>query len=174
VTFELSDILKAIGPSASIIFAAWIFMGFLQQRYDAAISRYRGAISDYRSFKHAPDRRDNVQEQILVYKRRCELMGYACFSGLASAILFLLTMIAGGLDVIIPHKPALALLGAGTALGGFGLVIAATVLVIFEATYTQRQLDTELLDVPDLANKTGQEPGKVARQQPRNIAKVRD
>jgi hypothetical protein len=38
---ELSDVLKAIGPAASIIFAAWIFMGFLQQRYDAAVSRYR-------------------------------------------------------------------------------------------------------------------------------------
>ncbi|MDE5459929.1 hypothetical protein [Bradyrhizobium sp. CSS354] len=46
--------------------------------------------------------------------------------------------------------------------------------MIFDASYSQRQLDTELLDVPDLANKTGQKPGKVARQQPRNIAKVRD
>lgn len=149
-------------------------MGFLQQRYDAAVSRYRQAISDYRSAAHKPDRRDNVQEQILVYKRRCELMGYACFAGLASAILFLLTMIAGGLDVIIPHNPLLTGFGASTAFGGFGLVIAATVLVILEASYTQRQLDTELLDVPDLAHKTGQEPGKVARQQPRNIAKVTD
>ncbi|MGY3420651.1 hypothetical protein ACVWZW_001126 [Bradyrhizobium sp. F1.13.4] len=88
--------------------------------------------------------------------------------------MFLLTMIAGGLDVIIPHNAVLALFGTATAFGGFGLVIAATVLVIFDASYSQRQLDTELLDVPDLANKTGQKPGKVARQQPRNIAKVRD
>jgi hypothetical protein len=37
---DLNEILKNIGPSAAIIFAAWIFMGFLQQRYDAAIDRF--------------------------------------------------------------------------------------------------------------------------------------
>ena len=35
MNFELSDVLKAIGPAASIIFAAWIFTGFLQQRAPA-------------------------------------------------------------------------------------------------------------------------------------------
>jgi hypothetical protein len=48
-SFQLSDALKAIGPPASIIFAARILMGVLQQRYDAVISRYREAISDFRT-----------------------------------------------------------------------------------------------------------------------------
>ncbi|MGY4601845.1 hypothetical protein ACVW16_000257 [Bradyrhizobium sp. USDA 4474] len=102
MSFHLSEILKAIGPSASIIFAAWIFVGFLQQRYDAAVDRYRQTISDYRSGEHPADRRDNIQDQILVFKYRCQLMSYACFTGLLSAILFLLTLVSGAVDVIIP------------------------------------------------------------------------
>ncbi|MGY3452640.1 hypothetical protein ACVILH_004982 [Bradyrhizobium sp. USDA 4353] len=163
MTFQLSEILKALGPTASIIFAAWIFMGFLQQRYDAAIDRYRAAISDFRSAEHAPERRDNVREQVLLFKRRCALMGYACLGGLAAAVLFLLTMIAGGVDVIVPDTPVVTVFGTLCALGGFALVIAATVLVIIEASYTHRQLDAELLDVPDLAHRTGLEPGRLSR-----------
>lgn len=172
MSFDLSDILKAIGPNASIIFAAWIFMGFLQQRYDAAVARYLAAISDFRSAEHAPDRRDNVREQIVLFKRRCQLMNYACFAGLASAILFLLTMIAGGLEVITPGNALLTIAGTGATFGGFALVIAATILVLIEASYTRRQFDAELLDVPDLARRTGLEPGKVGRPQSRDVAET--
>ena len=170
MSFELSDVLKAIGPAASIIFAAWIFMGFLQQRYDAAVSRYRQAISDFRTGNHALDRRDNIRDQILVFKRRCELMNYACMVGLASAILLLLTLIAGEIDVVIPNTPLLAVVGSISAFVGLTLVIVGSVLVIMEASYAHRQLDAELLDVPDLAEKTGQQPGMVRKNQPRHIA----
>src|SRR4051812_24804018 len=170
MSFELSDVLKAIGPAASIIFASWIFMGFLQQRYDAAVDRYRLAISDYRTGKHAPDRHDNIRDQILVFKRRCELMNYACMVGLVSAILFLLTLIAGELDAIIPKSTLLAFIGSISAFGGLTLVIVGSVLVLMEASFGHRQLDAELLDVPELASKTGQQPGMVREKQPRKIA----
>jgi uncharacterized membrane protein YraQ (UPF0718 family) len=172
MSFALSDILKAIGPAASIIFAAWIFMGFLQQRYDAAVGRYRQSISDFRTGRHATDRQDNIREQILVFKHRCELMNYACQVGLLSAILLLLTLIAGGLDAIIPHSAALAVFGSVCAFAGLAMVIAGAVLVLMEASYAHRQLDAELLDVPELARKTGQKPGMVRDQQPRNIGKT--
>jgi Protein of unknown function (DUF2721) len=170
MSFELSDVLKAIGPTASIIFAAWIFMGFLQQRYDAAVSRYREAISDFRTGCHAPDRHDNIRDQILVFKRRCELMNYACMAGLVSAILFLLTLIAGELDAILPQSALLAMVGSITAFGGLTLVMVGSVLVLMEASYAHRQFDAELLDVPDLAENTGQQPGMVREKQPRHIA----
>jgi hypothetical protein len=172
MSFDLSDVLKAVGPAASIIFAAWIFMGFLQQRYDTAVSRYREAISDFRTGKHRPDRHDNIREQILIFKRRCELMNRACLAGLISAILFLLTLILGELDAVIPHVALLAIVGSISAFGGLMLVIVGTVLVITEASYAHRQLDAELLDVPDLA-KTGQQPGMVREEQPRRIASAR-
>lgn len=99
-------------------------------------------------------------------------MNYACMVGLISAILFLLTLIAGELDAIIPHIAVLAMIGSITAFGGLALVIVGAVLIIMEASYAHRQLDAELLDVPDLA-KTGQQPGMVREEQPRRIASAR-
>jgi uncharacterized membrane protein YraQ (UPF0718 family) len=160
--FTLSDLFKAIGPTASIIFAAWIFMGFLQQRYDAAVERYREMIGKYRDVKQTDDRRGNAKDQIMRYKRRCELMNYACITGLVSAIMLLLTLIVGALDVILPGYAVLKYVGAGTSLLGFALVIAAAFLVIKESVISFRQLSEELLDVPELAHGTGQQPGSVS------------
>src|SRR3978361_552843 len=87
MNFELSDVLKAIGPAASIIFAAWIFMGFLQQRYDAAIDRYREVVAQYRLPDMGDVRRANIRDEIARYKRRCELMTTATLVGLVAAIL---------------------------------------------------------------------------------------
>src|SRR5436305_1444599 len=36
VQFDLKDLLQAIGPTASLVFAAWIFLSFLESRYVAA------------------------------------------------------------------------------------------------------------------------------------------
>jgi hypothetical protein len=173
MNFEMSDILKAVGPSASIVFAAWIFMGFLQQRYDAAISRYRAAISDFRTNKHGADRHDNIRDQILVYKWRCELMNYACQTGLVAAVLFLLTLLVGEGAVILKDSPILTLIGSGAVFLGLLLVISAAAMVFWESSYTPRQLDAELLDVPGLADKTGQRAGKVREQQPAGLPNVK-
>ena len=159
--FTLPDLFKAIGPTASIIFAAWIFMGFLQSRYDAAVERYREMIGKFRDVDQTRDRRGNAKDQIMRYKRRCELMNYACVTGLISAIMLLLTLIAGALDVIAPGFAILKYISAGAALLGFTLVIAAAALVIVESVISFRQLSEELLDVPELAHATGQQPGSV-------------
>jgi hypothetical protein len=161
VEFALSDVFKAIGPTASIIFAAWIFMGFLQQRYDAAVERYREMIGIYREIEQSKDRRANAKDQIMRYKRRCELMNYACLTGLVSAIMLLLTLIVGELDVILPGITFLKYISAGAAFLGLTLVIAAAALVIVESVISHRLLNEELLDVPELARATGQEPGAV-------------
>ena len=101
MSFAIADVLKLIGPSASIVFAAWIFMGFLQQRYDAALERYRSMIGECRTASGVSDaRRRNIREQLATYQRRYRLMNAACNVGLLSAILLILTLIAGELDVI--------------------------------------------------------------------------
>jgi hypothetical protein len=173
MNYEMSDILKAVGPSASIIFAAWIFMGFLQQRYDAAITRYRQAISDFRTNEHGSDRHDNIREQILIYKRRCELMNYACQTGLTAAGLFLITLLAGEGAVIFGDLAVFTITGSAAVFLGMLLVIAAAVLVFWESSYTPLQLDAELLDVPGLAGKTGQRAGKVREREPVHVSNVK-
>src|SRR3954469_25278570 len=99
---SLAEILKTVGGSAAIIFAAWIFMGFLQQRYDAAVERYRAMIDEYRSGNASAARCDNIREQVQIYKRRCVLMSYSNFLGLTSAIFLLVTIMLGELVVVFP------------------------------------------------------------------------
>ena len=149
---QLGDVLKAIGPNASIVFAAWIFMGFLQQRYDSAIDRYREAVGDYRSNDHAEDRAGNLKDQILTYRMRCKLMGWATLIGLVAAILLIAALIFGALDVIVPKNTFVTAAGMATSILGFVLVIVAACVVIAEGSIVRRQLDDELRDVPDLAN----------------------
>ena len=147
---QLSDFLKAIGPNAAIVFAAWIFMGFLQQRYDSAVDRFRDAVGDFRSHAHKGDRSHNLKDQILLYRRRCRLMGWATLVGLVSAILLISSLIFGGLDVIAPHRPWILFGGVSTSFLGFALVITAAAIVIVEGLIVNRQLDDETRDVPDL------------------------
>jgi uncharacterized membrane protein YraQ (UPF0718 family) len=150
---QLGDVLKAIGPNASIVFAAWIFMGFLQQRYDSAIDRYREAVGDYRSNDHEEDRAGNLKDQILTYRHRCRLMGWATLIGLVAAILLIAALIFGAVDVIVPKNGFITAAGTATSIVGFVLVIVAACVVIAEGSIVRRQLDDELRDVPDLANK---------------------
>jgi hypothetical protein len=165
---DLTNILKVIGPAASIIFAAWIFMGFLQTRYDAAVDRYRELIDKYRTSELPGSRKANMRDQIICYKRRCELMGYANIIGLVSAIMLITTLIAGGLSLALPDIVLFKYVSAGLALLGFLLVIAATIIVIREGMITQRQIYSELLDVPDLAEGVGQEAGDISDPQRRS------
>ncbi|WP_162241555.1 DUF2721 domain-containing protein [Methylobacterium sp. Leaf117] len=152
---QLGEVLKAIGPNASIVFAAWIFMGFLQQRNDAAIDRYRQAVGDFRSNKHDATRSDNLRSQVLAYRRRCRLMSRATFVGLVAAILLISSLIFVALDVLVPNNAAIAVCGIATAIGGFVLVIIAAFIVIAEGQIVQRQIDDELRDVTDLAKGAG-------------------
>jgi hypothetical protein len=153
MSFEIADVLKLIGPSASIVFAAWIFMGFLQQRYDAAVERYRSMIGECRTESGVSDaRRRNIREQLATYQRRCRLMNAACNVGLVSAILLILSLITGELDVIFTSVTLFKDASALASLAGFVLVIAAAVLVLIESAISRRQLDWEVMDIPGLAD----------------------
>ena len=152
---QLADVLKALGPNASIIFAAWIFMGFLQQRYDSAVDRYREAVGDYRSHEHEDERTGNLREQVLLLRRRCKIMGRSVLIGLTAAILLILSLIFGALDVLVPRTPLIAIAGIASAIAGFVLVMIAAGFVIAEGRIVGRQIDDELRDVGDLAQHTG-------------------
>src|SRR4051812_45539559 len=115
---QLADVLKAIGPNAAIVFAAWIFMGFLQQRYDSAIDRYREAVGDFRSNDLEKSRAGNLKDQILSYRHRCKLMGYATVVGLVAAILLIASLIFGALDVLVPKVKLIMVAGTASSLIG--------------------------------------------------------
>jgi hypothetical protein len=85
--FQLKDLLEAIGPTASLIFAAWIFLSFLQARYTTANERYRSLLDEFRQHTSQDARRSSLRDQITEYKRRCEQMRLATNMGVSAAIL---------------------------------------------------------------------------------------
>lgn len=161
MNLDLAKVLTTIGPAASIIFAAWIFVAFLQTRYDAAVERYRDLIEKLRTSDLSGTRRANTRDEILNYKRRCELMNRATGCGLVSAALLISTMILGGLSIIFQDSLVLKLLSLGSALLGLLLVIAGAVIVIMEGRIIRRQIYSELLDIPDLAHGIDQDAGAI-------------
>lgn len=141
--FQLSDVLKAIGPNASLIFAAWIFLSFLQARYDAAIDRYRSLVAESRTGDQDGSS-DDAKQEIEIYVRRCAVMSHAVTLGLVSAVLFLLALICGGLDVVFPNAAPIVLIGTIAGILGLALVIVAAVLVVYDNAGTRTQIRQEL------------------------------
>jgi hypothetical protein len=161
MNLDLAKVLTTVGPAASIIFAAWIFVAFLQTRYDAAVERYRDLIEKFRSPDLSESRKANMRDEILNYKRRCELMNRAIGCGLVSAMLLISTMIFGGLSIIFQDSLLLKLISMGTAALGLVLVIIGAVIVAMEGRIIRRQIHSELLDIPDLAHGIDQDAGAI-------------
>ena len=146
MNFALKDLLEAIGPTASLVFAAWIFLSFLEQRYVAAFERFRELTNEYRS--NAESRRhESVRTQVRLYRRRCELIRLATNIGVVSAILLLATIVLGGLNVVFPGHRLVPPLAAVLAISGLMLVIASAVIVLVENTLTGRALAEDVSDL---------------------------
>ena len=95
-------------------------------------------------------------DQIVHYKCRCELMSRVTGCGLVSAILLIFTLISGGFALTFPDAIFLKYLSAGSALFGLLLVIVGTIIAMFEGKIIYRQMQTEFLDLPDLAEIIGE------------------
>jgi hypothetical protein len=147
--FELKDVLGAVGPTASLVFASWIFMTFLQARYTAAYERYRDMIEEYRQGNNTT-RRNLIGDQIKLYRKRVNQMRVATNLGLWGAIFLLLTLISGAIDAAMKGSELLKYVGLGGTVLGLALVIASATLVIIENTHIKEAMDAELQDVPEL------------------------
>jgi hypothetical protein len=129
--FELKDVLTAVGPTASLIFAAWIFLTFLQQRYTSAYERYRALISEYRQGGLHDQRKRSVRDQILLYKLRCERMRWATNIGVVSAIVLIGTLISSALYTV-SRLEFLKYVATTCAVAGLLLVVWAAIVVLRE------------------------------------------
>ena len=149
--FATKDLLDAVGPPAALVFAAWIYMSFLQERYLSAFSTYRALISGYREKDMSAKRHADIKQQIAIYKRRCEIMKLATNIGLIAAIFLILTLIVAAFDVMFPSLAFLKYVVSACAIVGLILVIAGALLVMQENSMVQQALDSELADIADLA-----------------------
>jgi Protein of unknown function (DUF2721) len=150
--FDLKDLLQAVGPTASLIFAAWIFLTFLQSRYTSAYEYFRALIAEFRTHREQDQRRASLRHQILIYKRRCEYMRLATNIGVTSAILLITALICAALGTMYDTVSAWKYLTAACAIIGLLLVIWAATLVILENYALQRLLESDLSDLPELVD----------------------
>jgi hypothetical protein len=150
MSYNFSDLLKAVGGNAALVFAAWIFMTYLQGRYTAAFTVYRDLISSYRGGKLGDLERKSAAGEIRLYRRRCQLMMRATNVGMVSAIFLITALLVGAADVMFPGVPALKYIGTACVACGLVAVIISAVLVVVENTAVSDALDAELQTVPGL------------------------
>jgi hypothetical protein len=146
---DVKEFLSAVGPTASLIFAAWIFLSFLQQRYSTAYELYRQLIAEYRARSDDPQRRDTLRVQILEYKRRCEHMRRSTQIGVIAAILLILSIMFGGIATLVDIRWIFVVCVVCVPLG-LGLVIVAAAFVLQENFRLQVIIDSEIADQREL------------------------
>jgi hypothetical protein len=156
MNFQLKDVLQTAGPTASLIFASWIFLQLLGQKYVSAFDRYRALASEYRVEGTTEARRRHLAEQIPLYKRRCEQMQRATVIGVYAAMLLIFTLLSGTVETVIGNEsPLLKYAGAGAAILGLTLLLWAAALLLLENRNVIDALHSEVKDIPDAARKAG-------------------
>jgi hypothetical protein len=162
--FELKDLLDAIGPNATLIFAAWIFLTVLQSRYTSAYDRYRALVSTFRDGNPQGARRQSLVDQVALYKKRCEEMRFATNLGIYSAVLLIGGLIVAGVNVIAGDKAILKVIAAAALLAGLAAVIWAALTMLRENYQIQEAIEKEPSDVEGLRQAVAQEPGRARDQ----------
>jgi len=154
MSFQLKDILQTAGPTASIVFASWIFLQLLGQKYVSAFDRYRQLVAEYRESPENEARREHLGEQIPLYKRRCEQMQRATVIGVIAAMLLIFVLLAGTVETIAGTEIGwLKWMGAAAAVIGLGLLIYAAFYLILENRHVIDALHAEVKDLPNVANR---------------------
>ncbi|WP_036168189.1 DUF2721 domain-containing protein [Massilia sp. 9096] len=163
--FALKDVMQAVGPNASLVFASWIFMSFLQTRYSNAYQLYRKMIDDLREGKVDGQRRTTIHDEIVLYRERLNRMRLATNLGLYAAILLLSTLILSGLDVVFGNPGFLKYICAVCVVLGLGLIIWSASLVIIENKMLKMALDRDGDDLAEL-----RDAAKAAQSRQKQVA----
>ena len=147
VDFELKEVMEAVGPSAALAFAAWLFLQLLQQRYSAAYTRYRELVDAYRTGLEGK-RREIVKEEIEIYRKRVFYMMHSANIGTVAAMLLLAALVCSGLNAVF-KLDWLKFIGAPCIILGLLLVIPAAAIIIVENLMIRRPIEAELADLED-------------------------
>jgi hypothetical protein len=154
--FQLKDILQTAGPTAALVFASWMFLQLLTQKFTSTFSQYRALIAEYRSADVSDQRRQHLGEQIPVYKRRCEQMQRATVIGVVAAILLIFTLLAATVETIFGGDlPVLKYAGAAASVLGLSALLWAAVYLILENKSVVATVISEMKDLPSVSMRSG-------------------
>jgi hypothetical protein len=156
MSFQLKDVLETAGPTASLVFASWILLQLLGQKFTSAFDRYRSLATEYRAEETSNARKRHIAEQLPLYKRRCEQMQRATVIGVVAAMLLIFTLLSGTVGTIIGRDgPPLKYAGAGSAVIGLSLLLWAASYLLLENRNVVDALHSELKDMPEIARQAG-------------------
>ena len=166
VDFQLKEVMDAVGPSAALAFAAWLFLQLLQQRYSAAYSRYRELVETFRGGIEGK-RREVIKDEIVVYHKRVIYMMHSTNIAMVGAIFLLLGLVVNGLNAML-KMDWMKYLGAPAILLGLLLVIPAALLLIRENMMIMQPIKAELADLEEFNGQpeAGTSRGAPGRGQP--------
>jgi hypothetical protein len=148
--FDLKDVLTTVGPTTGLIFASWLFLQYLNQRYVSAHDRYRALIAEYRQGDGQNPRRHSLMDQIRLYRRRCDEMRWATNIGLLAAMLLIVGLLAAFLQLVSKSLDFLKFVSVGASVLGLLLVIGAAALVMVENMLLKRAIESDSSDIPEL------------------------
>lgn len=141
VDFTLKKMMEAVGPSAALAFASWRLLQLLEQRHDAAYTRYRELVQAFREGA-AGKRLDLSEDEIGICRKRLMHMLDATNIGMMAAFLLLLSLTISTLDAVF-KADWLKLFGAPSNMLRLLLVIPAALLVLMDNMLTKKRLEAE-------------------------------
>ncbi|XYJ12005.1 hypothetical protein ACSUZJ_08445 [Telluria sp. B2] len=142
--FKLKKMMEMVGPSAALAYAAWRLMQLLEQRHDAACTRYRELVEAFRQ---------GAAGDIGLCRTRTMHVLNATNIGMMAAFLLLLSLTISTLDAVF-KADWLKLFGAPLNMLRLLLVIPAAILVIVDNTMTRKRQGAGL---GDLGGRNGQQ-----------------
>jgi hypothetical protein len=153
--FDIKDILNTVAPTAGLIFAAWIYLNVLQQRYTGSYDRYRALVAEFRAHQKPGDmseqRHHSVKLQIGLYKKRCEQMRAATNIAVIAAIILTGAIAIGLLNITVLKGNLLKLATLALTLLGLILLIVSAIYLYLENSALQVAIDSEISDIPELS-----------------------
>lgn len=141
--YKLTDLLGAAGSTIGIIIAGAIFLQFLTTRYVDISGRFRALTGEYREGKLSGAREASLRTQIRLYRTRLQLVNWASWLGAGALLLFLLTLICGGLSLIWPAQVAFKVGGTVGLFLGLGSIMAAVVMHLVESFIARQEIAEE-------------------------------
>ena len=141
--YKLTDLLGAAGSTIGIIIAGAIFLQFLTTRYLDISGRFRALTGECRQGELSGPREASLQTQIRLYRKRLQLVNWASWLGAGALLLFLLTLICGGLSLIWPEQSVLKVGGTAGLFLGLGSILAAVVIHLIESVIARHEIAEE-------------------------------
>jgi di/tricarboxylate transporter len=143
---DLGHFVSTATTPVGLIIVGAITISFFEQKRVGSCGRVRPLISELRTNNISPDRRNNLVEQVNIYKSRLASVHRDSQSVALTIVLFILTNLGSSLGLVWPQFN----LFEGLVLVGMtmGVVILAFsfLMEMRDGTYIRKELDTELAD----------------------------